>query len=201
MIIRRLPLVYDVILRNVIAQRGRRLKIKGMAMGKKHKLGKKNKSKKKDQTEYTLADLSPALTQAARSMRTVLSRYLLESGLYAGQDGVILSLAESDGMTAGGLAQKLGVKAPTMTRTIGRMEAQGFLERKPDAEDARLTKVYLTELGRGSVKAIEHAASACDRLATQDFSEKEIRNLVRLLKAIDGNLQAEAVPVEEPDED
>src|SRR3954469_16942154 len=168
-----------------------------MAMGKKHKDGKKHK-KKKDQTEYTLVDLSPALTQAARSMRTVLSRNLLESGLYAGQDGVILSLAESDGMTAGGLAQRLGVKAPTMTRTIGRMEAQGFLERKPDAEDARLTKVYLTELGRGSVEGIEMAAAACDRLATQEFSEKEIRNLVRLLKAIDGNLQAEAIVIDDP---
>ncbi|RUV29503.1 MarR family transcriptional regulator, partial [Mesorhizobium sp. M1A.T.Ca.IN.004.03.1.1] len=33
------------------------------------------------------------------------------------------------------------------------------------------------------------------------FSEKEIRNLVRLLKAIDANLQAEALPIEEPDED
>jgi DNA-binding MarR family transcriptional regulator len=185
---------------NVIAQPGQCLKIKGMAMGKKHKDGKKHK-KKKDQTEYTIVDLSPALTQAARSMRTVLSRNLLESGLYAGQDGVILSLAESDGMTAGGLAQKLGVKAPTMTRTIGRMEAQGFLERKPDAEDARLTKVYLTELGRGSVQAIELAASSCDKLATLDFSEKEIRNLVRLLKAIDANLQAEAVHVDEDEED
>ncbi len=169
-------------------------------MGKKHKDGKKQKSKKKDQTEYTLVDLSPALTQAARSMRTVLSRNLLESGLYAGQDGVILSLAEADGMTAGGLAQKLGVKAPTMTRTIGRMEAQGFLERKADEEDARLTKVYLTELGRGSVKAIEMAASSCDKVATQAFSEKEIRNLVRLLKAIDANLQAEAPEFEEVEE-
>jgi DNA-binding MarR family transcriptional regulator len=187
-------------MRNVIAQRFQGLKIKGMAMGKKHKDGKKQKSKKKDQTEYTVADLSPALTQAARSMRTVLSRNLLDSGLYAGQDGVILSLAETDGMTAGGLAQKLGVKAPTMTRTIGRMEAQGFLERKADADDARLTKVYLTELGRGSVKAIEMGSTACDALATQEFSEKEIRNLVRLLKAIDANLQAEAIPLDEPDE-
>jgi DNA-binding MarR family transcriptional regulator len=180
--------------------RAGRGKIKGTAMGKKHKDGKKQKSKKKDQTEYTVVDLSPALTQAARSMRTVLSRNLLESGLYAGQDGVILSLAESDGMTAGALAHKLGVKAPTMTRTIGRMEAQGFLERKADADDARLTKVYLTDLGRGSVEAIEQAASACDRLATLDFSEKEIRNLVRLLKAIDGNLQADAIVLDEPDE-
>jgi DNA-binding MarR family transcriptional regulator len=103
-------------------------------------------------------------------------------------------------MTAGALAHKLGVKAPTMTRTIGRMEAQGFLERKADADDARLTKVYLTDLGRGSVAAIEQAATACDRLATLDFSEKEIRNLVRLLKAIDGNLQADAIVLDEPDE-
>ena len=42
----------------------------------------------------------------------------------------MLALAETDGLTAGALAQKLGVKAPTMTRTIGRMEAQGFLERR-----------------------------------------------------------------------
>jgi DNA-binding MarR family transcriptional regulator len=160
-------------------------------MGKKHKDGKKSKSgKKKDQAEYSMADLSPALTQAARSMRTVLTRNLTASGLYAGQDGVILALAGQDGLPAGALALKLGVKAPTMTRTIGRMEAQGFVERRADAEDARLTKVFLTESGRNSVTQIETSAASCDALATHGFSEKEIRSLVRLLKAIDHNLQA-----------
>ena len=160
-------------------------------MGKKNKVGKKSKSgKKKDHRDYTLADLSPALTQAARSMRTVITRSLTASGLYAGQDGVILALAASDGLPAGTLAQKLGVKAPTMTRTIGRMEAQGFVERRPDAEDARLTKVYLTETGRNSVSEIESSAASCDELATRGFSEKDIRSLVRLLKAIESNLQA-----------
>jgi DNA-binding MarR family transcriptional regulator len=160
-------------------------------MGKKNKDGKKGKSgKKKDHGDYTLADLSPALTQAARSMRTVLTRNLTASGLYAGQDGVILALAASDGLPAGTLAQKLGVKAPTMTRTIGRMEAQGFVERRTDAADARLTKVYLTEAGRNSVAEITSSAAACGELATRGFSEKEVRSLVRLLRAIDGNLQA-----------
>jgi DNA-binding MarR family transcriptional regulator len=186
-----LPLVYVVILRNVIAWLGRGRKFDGVEMGKKHKEGKKHKSgKKKDHADYKLADLSPALVQAARSMRTVLSRNLLDSGLYAGQDGVIAALAETDGMTAGALAQRLGVKAPTMTRTIGRMEAQGFLERRPDADDARLTKVYLTEVGRSTIDRIAMSATACDQAATQGFSDKEIRTLVRLLKAIDGNLQA-----------
>ena len=160
-------------------------------MGKKNKVGKKSKSgKKKDHQDYTLADLSPALTQAARSMRTVMTRSLTASGLYAGQDGVILALAASDGLPAGTLAQKLGVKAPTMTRTIGRMEAQGFVERRPDADDARLTKVYLTEAGRNSVSEIESSAASCDELATRGFSEKDIRSLVRLLKTIEHNLQA-----------
>lgn len=160
-------------------------------MGKKNKVGKKSKSgKKKDHRDYTLADLSPALTQAARSMRTVMTRSLTASGLYAGQDGVILALAANDGLPAGTLAQKLGVKAPTMTRTIGRMEAQGFVERRPDADDARLTKVYLTEAGRNSVSEIESSAASCDELATRGFSEKDIRSLVRLLKTIEHNLQA-----------
>lgn len=160
-------------------------------MGKKNKVGKKSKSgKKKDHRDYTLADLSPALTQAARSMRTVMTRSLTASGLYSGQDGVILALAANDGLPAGSLAQKLGVKAPTMTRTIGRMEAQGFVERRPDAEDARLTKVYLTETGRNSVSQIESSVASCDELATRGFSEKDIRSLVRLLKTIENNLQA-----------
>lgn len=158
-------------------------------MAKKNKDGKKSKAgKKKDQADYTLADLSPALTQAARSMRTAITRNLGDSGLYAGQDGVILALAEEDGLPAGSLAQKLGVKAPTITRTIGRMEAQGFVERRADAEDARLTKVYLTESGRNTVAQINASTAACDALATRGFSEKEIRTAVRLLKAIDGNL-------------
>ncbi|MGO4437008.1 MarR family winged helix-turn-helix transcriptional regulator [Rhizobium sp. RAF56] len=166
-------------------------------MGKKNKDGKKSKSgKKKDHGEYTLADISSALTQAARSMRTELTRNLTASGLYAGQDGVILALAEHDGLPAGSLAHKLGVKAPTMTRTIGRMEAQGFVERRADSEDARLTKVYLTETGRNTVTQIAASAAHCDERATRGFSDKDIRSLVRLLKAIDGNLHSEE-PLEE----
>lgn len=171
-------------------------------MAKKNKDSKKSKSaKKKDQADYTLADLSPALTQAARSMRTAITRNLGDSGLYAGQDGVILALAEEDGLPAGSLAHKLGVKAPTITRTIGRMEAQGFVERRADAEDARLTKVYLTESGRNTVAQINASSQACDALATRGFSEKEIRTAVRLLKAIDSNLLSGSGDEEGDDEE
>ncbi len=159
-------------------------------MGKKSKAEKKSKvSKKKHELSSGPQDIASLLVQAARSMRTVLSRNLLDSGLYAGQDGVMLSLAETDGLTAGSLAAKLGVKAPTMTRTIGRMEAQGFVERRTDDGDGRLTKVYLTEHGRNSLQTIEAAGKSSEKIATQDLSDKEIKTLMKLLRVVDANLQ------------
>lgn len=162
-------------------------------MGKKSKAERKGKNgKTKDEivAEANDHDLASVLVQAARSMRTVLSRNLVASGLYAGQDGVMLALAETDGLTAGALAGKLGVKAPTMTRTIGRMEAQGFLERRPDRDDARLTKVYLTELGRDRLQIIAEAGQHSEKLATRGLTDKQVRTLMKLLRAVDSNLQA-----------
>ncbi|MQW87543.1 MarR family winged helix-turn-helix transcriptional regulator [Sinorhizobium saheli] len=162
-------------------------------MGKKNKAEKKGKNgKRKDEVVADVQDhdLASVLVQAARSMRTVLSRNLVESGLYAGQDGVMLALAEADGMTAGALAAKLGVKAPTMTRTIGRMEAQGFLERRPDKDDARLTKVYLTGPGRDRLQTIAEAGHHSEKLATRGLTDKQVRTLLKLLRVVDSNLQA-----------
>ncbi len=162
-------------------------------MGKKHKDGKDSKDakkgkKKKSHEDVSGAGLAAAVVNAARSMRTVLSRNLLATGLYAGQDGVILALSEEGGLTAGALAARLGVKAPTMTRTIGRLEAQGFVERRPDETDGRLTMVHLTEAGRSSVDHISEAGRLSERQAAEGLSEKDVRHLLKLLRAMDENL-------------
>lgn len=165
----------------------------------KKKSDKKDKAGKKKPVP-SQEDIAPALTAAARSLRTVLSKNLAEAGLYAGQDSVILQLSRGEALTPGQLAQRLGVKAPTMTRTVGRMEAQGFLQRKPDGDDGRLIKVHLTEAGLDTVERIQAAASASAAQALEGFSGKEVRTLLKLLKAMDRNLTgAEALDDEEPD--
>jgi DNA-binding MarR family transcriptional regulator len=150
---------------------------------------KKAGKKKEPAAPGTLAN---AVTQVARAMRTRLSHGLAESGLYPGQDGVIQLLSLEDGLTPGALAQRLGVKAPTMTRTIGRMEAQGFVFRRADDRDARLTKVYLTEEGRSTVERITGATLDCEREAIRSLSNKELRTLVKLLGVIEANLSGKA---------
>lgn len=170
-------------------------------MGKKDKDSKKNKDARKNEApEFNAHELAQSITQTARSMRTVLSRSLTDSGLYAGQDGVILLLSREDGLAPGQIAQRLGVKAPTMTRTIGRMEAQGFVTRGTDDSDGRLTKVHLTELGLKSVALIDQSVDACGRQATRDMSAKEIKSLMKLLKVVDRNLHGEGPEVSHDEE-
>ena len=75
-----------------------------------------------------------------------------------------------------------------MTRTIGRLEAQGFVARKPDEADGRLTVVHLTEAGRASVNHITEAGRLSEQQAADGLSEKDVRNLLKLLRAMDENL-------------
>ncbi|MBB4006762.1 MarR family winged helix-turn-helix transcriptional regulator [Allorhizobium taibaishanense] len=172
-------------------------------MAKKDKSEKKKKSAKLKDAEREArleisGDLGTAITQASRSLRTVQTRLLTRSGLYSGQEGVVLLLAAEEGLTPGLLAQRLGVKAPTMTRTIGRMEAQGFVERRGSDADGRQTKVYLTETGRATVDRISSANKALERQATQGLSGKEIKVLMKLLAVVEDNLHAQ-MPAELPE--
>ncbi len=162
-------------------------------MAKKNKSDKKDKKQKSAESHDTRPELAGEMIQAARSFRTLLSNSLSECGLYAGQDGVILILNVTDGLTAGQIAQKLQVKPPTMTRTIARMEAQGFVERRDDAGDGRLTKVFITELGKGTVARIEAAAIAAQNKATDGLSDKQVRTLVKLVRAVNANFQGVTV--------
>ena len=69
-------------------------------------------------------------------------------GLYRGQSRVLRVLWEQEGLTHSELARSVHVKPATVTKTVQRMEHAGFLERRPDPRDQRMSRVYLTERGR-----------------------------------------------------
>lgn len=160
---------------------------------KKEKLAKREKDVKKRDDEVSSVELAHGITQVARSMRTVLSHRLSEAGLYAGQDAVILAIAEDGSATPGKIAQRLGVKAPTITRTISRLEAQGFVERRSVDDDGRLTMVSLTASGEKSVDHINVSLLECSDRAVEGLSPKEVKSLIKLLKLVDENLRPEVL--------
>lgn len=149
---------------------------------------KKNKAVKSKKAEQTEA-LS-LVNQVARNARTALSRHLLDLGLYAGQDGVILSLDRQDGQTPGAIAAALGVKAPTITKTIGRLAAQGFVRREGSPDDGRMMLIYLTDAGRDQIKSVRKAQRRSEKAAFQGLKRNDLSRLIELLSAVDANLAA-----------
>ena len=131
------------------------------------------------------------LQSVARLTRTVLAKRLLEQGLYAGQDKIILALAEENGQTPGTLAQKLRVKPPTITKTINRLAAQGFLEKRASDVDARRTHIFLTPAGEEVIRKIEYSLRKIEEQALQGIEKSDVKTLKRLLDQVSHNLSAE----------
>lgn len=139
----------------------------------------------------------------ARLIRTVLAARLLDLGLYAGQDAVMLQLAAEDGLTPGVMAQRLGVRPPTITKTIARLHAQGFVVKRASDTDQRQSHIYLTQAGQEVIKAIEKSIKRTDKDMLKGFDKKERKLLMKMLARMEGNLAtrgvARAVDDVEPD--
>lgn len=128
------------------------------------------------------------LHAAARTVRTALAAHLNSHGFHAGQDGIMLALHAQDGQTPGQLATRLGVRPPTVTKTVNRLSAQGILEKRPSAEDQRQANVFLTEGGREAIANIERAVKRTEKQALKGLDKKDRRALMKLLSRIEGNL-------------
>lgn len=148
------------------------------------------------------ADKTAAMSRlhsAARLSRTALAARLLAHGFYAGQDQIMIALDREDGQTPGQLATRLGVRPPTVTKTINRLQSQGYVEKRASESDARQANVFLTEEGRGAIRAIEKAVRKTEKQALRGLDKKDQKALQKLLSRIEANLSDTIAP-EEADE-
>ena len=140
------------------------------------------------------------LHSAARLSRTALASRLLAHGFYAGQDQIMIALHGENGQTPGQLATRLGVRPPTITKTINRLQTQGYLEKRASDSDARQAHIFLTETGADAIKAIEKAVRKTEKQAMKGLDKKEIRAFSKVLNRIEGNL-SESLELSSDDED
>ena len=109
-------------------------------------------------------------------------------GLYRGQHFILHALWKNEGITHSELAARSCVQPATITNALQRMEKAGLVERRPDPEDQRVSRVYLTKAGRAMRRDAERTWCEMEARIFADFSEEEHVVLRELLTRIQKNL-------------
>ena len=144
-------------------------------------------------TEGALGKQIARLLVKTGELKRRLMRNLLHNlGLHRGQPAVLRALWKQDGVTQSELTELLNRSPSTITKTVKRMERAGFVERKSDAADERLSRVYLTEEGWNVRTALENIWRTFEEQTFAGFDEEELVILHRLLVRVYHNLSKEA---------
>jgi len=118
-------------------------------------------------------------------------RTLVEDmGLYRGQPHVLRAIWKNEGQTHSELAAQRGVQPSTISKMIQRMEKAGFVVRRADPDDQRVSRVYLTDHGRAVQDEIHRTLCAIEGETVQDLTTEERLLVRRLLMQMRDNLQS-----------
>lgn len=143
------------------------------------------------------------LAQAAHSYRVRAGSQLARIGLHSGQESLLKALSADDGMTMSDLAASLGVQPPTVTKMIGRLAAQDYVERRTSKGDGRQAEVFLTERGRRAIESIDKVWKRIEKSALDGIEDRDRKRLRKLLRQVERNLGAKralrAAAVEDDD--
>lgn len=134
--------------------------------------------------------LAHRLGVAGRLLRTTADAELSPLGLSAPGLAVLRSLTVEDGLTQAELARRLRLEPPSMCRMIDRLAREAAVERHPDPDDRRATRVRLTPRGR---TLAERGMAVIDDIeerifAALDADERE--QLAELLRRVIDRLPA-----------
>ena len=126
--------------------------------------------------------------QVHKAHRSRAETALNKLGVHTGQEMILLQLWIEEGIPQSQLAASMEVEPPTATKMLQRMERAGLIERRPDPEDARISRVYLTERGRALEQPVLDVWKQLEAQTVAGLSLTEQALLHRLLMQILTNL-------------
>ena len=117
-----------------------------------------------------------AAQQVARRARDRLEPH----GVTPTQYAVLKVLSDADGQTGAELGARLSIDSATTTGVADRLAASGLLERRPDPQDRRLQRLFLTAGARARQPALDREMDQLNREIEGELDADACRLLSRL---------------------
>lgn len=129
----------------------------------------------------TNQDLFHLLNQRVRMLSTEMNSLLNDHGLYSSQWTIVYCLNRFGPMTQTAIWQYLHVEAPTITRTLSRMEKNGWIKRKI-GRDKRERVIELTEEAKQKYKELQQIINPMEEELVETLTTEEKKDLYHLLE-------------------
>lgn len=130
----------------------------------------------------------------SRLRRTLFDRWLAPSGITRSQWWVLAFLARRDGMPQTELAAELDVGKVALGALIDRLEAAGFVQRRPAPSDRRVKLIFLTPQGRTLLDTLRDNSRAFNRRILDGIPAEHVLSAIETLDRIKGNLIGDEKP-------
>ena len=88
------------------------------------------------------------IMDVARMLRTYADQRARQFGISRAQWGVLVRLDRSEGLKQSELAEILDLQPISLTRLLDRLAKNGLIERRPDPNDRRANRLFLTPAAR-----------------------------------------------------
>jgi MarR family transcriptional regulator for hemolysin len=131
---------------------------------------------------YTLeAAYARALLPLARRWRQFADRSMSEMGVSAASGWALVQVGRlGDDVRQSDLAAELDVTAPSLVRIVDQLAEAGFVERRRDPVDARVSRVRLTPGGRSLATRIESSFGSLRQDMLSDVSDDDLVTALRV---------------------
>lgn len=121
-------------------------------------------------------------------MRTTFDQRVEKIGLTGAKWRVIAVVASNPGSTQRSIAATLDVTEVTAGRLIDRLCEAGHLERRPNPEDRRAYRIYVTKAAHGVLRQLKQIATVCENEAFASLRSEDVQKLEAILDKISLNL-------------
>ncbi len=124
------------------------------------------------------------MAQASYLISAQFHRHLAAKGIRTSVWRLLATLAQTNGLTVGELADEMLLQQPTVTKIVDRLVIEGLVERASSPDDRRKVIVDLTARGSALIAALQTEATQHQSAVLAAYSKVEIETLFRVLRTV-----------------
>jgi MarR family transcriptional regulator for hemolysin len=141
--------------------------------------------------------LGRRLALGHRAVHDALDARMNEHGATLWSWILLRTAAEHEGSSQREIAARMHIEPPTLVRHLDTLAHEGFVERRRDDRDRRVTRVYVTKAGRKRLEQLHAIAQEMDAELRELLSPREVEVLgTSLMRIHDHFTQTKAEPQE-----